>query len=68
MIGKCVTQKLKDQGLFTKVFSGDNINNNFGEINCSGNKNNFHALKYELKKEVVSAGCPAYILHNCSQH
>jgi hypothetical protein len=31
------------------------MNTNFGRINCSGNKNVFHAMKYELKKELVGA-------------
>jgi hypothetical protein len=44
------------------------MNPNFGGINCSGNKNVFHALKYKLKKELVDAGCPPHILHNCTQH
>jgi hypothetical protein len=47
------------------AFSGDNMNTNFGVINRSGSKNVFHALKHELKKELVSVGCPAHILHNC---
>jgi hypothetical protein len=44
------------------------MNTNFGGIICSGNKNVFHALKHELKKELVSVGCPAQLLHNYTQH
>jgi hypothetical protein len=65
-----VTQALRDHGLLTKcdTFSGENINTNFGGINRFGNKNIFHAWKYEFKKEIVSAGCPVHFLHNCIQH
>jgi hypothetical protein len=57
-------------GLLTKgfVFSGDKIITNFGRINYSGTKNVSHALKHELKKELVSVGCPAHNLCSCIQH
>jgi hypothetical protein len=31
-------------------------------------KMSFHALKYELKKELVSVECPAHVFHTCIQH
>jgi hypothetical protein len=44
------------------------MNTNFGEVNCYGSKNVFHALKHELKKELHSVGCAAHTLHTCIQH
>jgi hypothetical protein len=45
-IANCVTETLKDRGLFTEcfAFSGYNTKTDSGGINRSGNKNVFHAL------------------------
>lgn len=70
MTGKYVTQTLKGHGLVTEcvALSGDNKNTSFIGSSCSGNKNVFHCLNYELKKELLSVGCWADILNNSIHH